>query len=277
MLIPCLEMGPLATRWMALTTVYNLHREAMMESNETNPNSEFTSQTGRALLKLREMLLKGEFRPGERLAELQLVARVGVSRTPIRLALNRLAHEGLLEATPSGRFLVREFTLADVWDAIELRGVLEGTAARLAAERFSGSAELAKIRGCQMRLDAIRHPDVDSFALYIDLNEAFHSALIDLAKSPILSRSIEHVKTLPFASPSALVFARSKLPKAAEMVIIGQEQHHAILEAVEQRQGTRAEALAREHARLSRRNLETSLSDESIRNCVPGASLILVG
>lgn len=241
-----------------------------------NRNPDLTSQTGRALLKLREMLLKGEFRPGERLSEPQLVARVGVSRTPIRLALNRLAHEGLLEASPSGRFLVREFTLADVWDAIELRGVLEGTAARLAAERLSGSAELAKIRGYQMRLDAITHPNVDSFALYMDLNEAFHSALIDLAKSPILLRSIEHVKTLPFASPSALVFARSKLPKAAEMVIIGQEQHHAILEAVEQRQGTRAEALAREHARLSRRNLETSLSDQSILHCVPGASLILV-
>src|SRR5215472_10924352 len=105
-----------------------------MQPNEVNEQAEFTSQTGRALLMLRELLLKGEFRPGERLSELQLVPRLGVSRTPIRSALDRLAHEGLLEETPSGRFLVREFTLADVWDAIELRGVLEGTAARLAAE-----------------------------------------------------------------------------------------------------------------------------------------------
>jgi GntR family transcriptional regulator of vanillate catabolism len=237
---------------------------------------EFVSQTGRALLALRELLLKGEFRPGERISELAMVARLGVSRTPIRLALDRLAHEGMLAASPSGGFQVREFTLDDVWDAIEMRGVLEGTAARLAAERLSSSAKLNRIRSIQSRMDSIAHPTFDSFALYMDLNEGFHSALVDLAKSPMLRRSLAHVMSLPFASPSAMVFARSKLPTAADLVIIGNEQHHSILEAVEHRQGTRAEFLAREHARMSRRNLETALADKSILNCVPGASLIKV-
>jgi GntR family transcriptional regulator, vanillate catabolism transcriptional regulator len=234
------------------------------------------SQTGRVLLTLRELLLTGQFSPGEHLSELQLVSRLGASRTPVRQALSRLAHEGLLEAARFSRFRVREFTMGDVWDAIELRGVLEGTAARLAAERLTSTVELAQIRELQTRMDAMTHPTVDTFGLYMDLNEAFHSALIGLAKSAMLRRSIEHVKTLPFASPSALVFARSKLPRAAEMIIVGQEQHNAILEAVEHRQGTRAEALAREHAQLSRRNLELVLNDERIRNYVPGASLILV-
>src|SRR5437588_7378619 len=84
------------------------------------------SQTGRTLLNLREMLLRGDFRPGERLSELPLVARLGVSRTPIRLALDRLANQGLLEVVPSGGFVVRSFTTADIWDAIEMRGTLEG-------------------------------------------------------------------------------------------------------------------------------------------------------
>lgn len=233
------------------------------------------SQNGRALLTLRELLLRGEFAPGEHLSEPQLVARLGVSRTPIRQALSRLAHEGMLEPARAGRFRVREFTIADVWDAIEVRGALEGTVARLAAERLSASSELEAIRDLQARMDAITHPTVDTFGEYVDLNEAFHSALIDLAKSAMLRRSIEHVNTLPFASPSAMVFARSKLPKAAEMIIVGREQHHAILEAVEHRHGTRAQALAWEHAHLSRRNLELALSDEHIRNCVPGAALIL--
>src|SRR3954466_9997443 len=133
-------------------------------------NKEFVSQTGRALLTLREMLLKGEFSPGERLSELALVARLNVSRTPIRLALDRLAHEGLLESAPSGGFIVCEFTLADIWDAIEMRGVLEGTAARLAAERLTDPAELLEIREYQRQMDAIANHSMDDFARYMDLN-----------------------------------------------------------------------------------------------------------
>ncbi len=236
---------------------------------------EFVSQTGRALLTLREMLLKGEFAPGERLSELALVARLNVSRTPIRLALDRLAHEGLLEGAPSGGFIVCEFTLADIWDAIEMRGVLEGTAARLAAERLVEPSELLPIREYQRQMDVIANNTMDDFARYMDLNESFHNELISLAKSSMLDRSLKHLTSLPFASPSAMVFARSKLPRAAELMTIGQEQHHAMLDAVANHQGTRAEAVAREHAALSRRNLESVLmGDSQILSCVPGASLI---
>ena len=84
------------------------------------------------------MLLAGEFDPGDRISEAPLAARIGVSRTPIRLALERLAHEGLLEPYPTGGFIVRKFTLDDVWNGIEVRGLLEGGAARLAAERLGG-------------------------------------------------------------------------------------------------------------------------------------------
>src|SRR5262247_2462164 len=115
------------------------------------------TQAGRAVLMLRELVLKGQFPPGEHLSEPQLVARLGVSRTPVRQALSRLAHEGLLYTAGNGRYRVREFTLADVWDAIELRGVLEGTAARLAAERAASAAEMETIHGIQARLDAIKH------------------------------------------------------------------------------------------------------------------------
>ena len=234
------------------------------------------TQAGRAVLTLRELVLKGQFPPGEHLSETQLVARLGVSRTPVREALSRLAHEGLLYTAGTGRYRVSEFSMSDVRDAIKLRGVLEGMAARLAAERLTKAEELESIRAVQVRLDAITHITVDTFSTYMELNESFHSELVNLSKSAMLRRSVEHVKTLPFASPSALVFARSKLPRAAEMIIVGHEQHHAILEAVDRRQGTRAEAVAREHAHLSRRNLEISLTDEHIRNYVPGSPLILV-
>jgi GntR family transcriptional regulator of vanillate catabolism len=235
-----------------------------------------TSQTGRALLNLREMLLRGDFRPGERISELPLVPRLGVSRTPIRLALDRLANEGLLEASPTGGFTVRAFTVADIWDAIEMRGVLEGTAARLAAERLAADQELDAMRKYRDDMTSMLRPTIESFAQYLDLNEAFHSAMVDLAKSAMLRRTLERVLLLPFASPSALVFAPSQLPQAGEMLVLGQHHHNAIVEAIENRHGTRAESLAREHARLARRNLETALSDKDIFSTVPGSSLIRV-
>ena len=260
----------------------------MLQSTENKPKTAVSedSQTGRTLLNLRAMLLRGDFQPGERLSELPLVARLGVSRTPIRLALDRLAHEGLLEASPTGGFVVRAFTIEDVWDAIETRGVLEGAAARLAAERLENDSELDRLRELRDQLDnmvreeadpdVFKEPDMESFARYLDLNEEFHSEIVRLAKSGMLLRALERVVTVPFASPSALLYARSKLPRAPQLYAIAHEHHRAIVEAIELRQGTRAEAVAREHTRMTRRNIEFALSDMSILSGVPGASLIRI-
>src|SRR5580704_762064 len=207
-------------------------------ANEHRPNTaaDFSSQTGRTVLNLREMLLRGDFQPGERLSELPLVARLGVSRTPIRLALDRLANEGLLEIFPTGGFVVRAFTSTDIYDAIEMRGVLEGTAARLAAERLQDPHELTGLRALEqemlkvMPLDPDLVPTIDTFARYLDLNESYHSTVVDLAKSPMLRQTLDRVQSLPFASPSATVFARLKLPAAKGLLTIASEHHNTIIE-----------------------------------------------
>jgi GntR family transcriptional regulator of vanillate catabolism len=236
--------------------------------------SDVASQTARAFFRLRESLMRGEFATGERMAELPLVARLGVSRTPIRLALERLAHMGLLDVNASGGFTVRGYSPAEALDAIEIRGVLEGTAARLAAERLVDSAEVATLRALGDEMERLDRLTLDSLGQYMDLNEAFHSALIDLAKSAMLKRAFQHAVALPFASPSAMVFPRSGLASADEVLAIAKEHHRGIVEAIATRQGTRAENLAREHAFIGRRVLATALSDSEAFSKVPGASLI---
>ncbi len=233
-------------------------------------------QNARALIELREMLLRGEFQPGQRISELPLAARLGLSRTPLRLALDRLEHEGLLEVAPGGGFQVRRFALADIHDAIELRGVLEGTAARLAAERFGDASELDDIKDCVRRLDVqMRELGRSPEALdgYVELNQEFHDLLLDLSRSPMLRETLERVTALPFASASAIVLQKEH----QEMRLrIAQEQHRTMVEAIEAREGTRAEAIAREHARLARRNLDQSLRAEALAR-IPGAALIGLG
>ena len=233
-----------------------------------------SSQKGRALLLLREMILRGDFQPGERLAELSLVAKLSISRTPIRLALERLAHEGLVEASTSGGFVAREFTIEDVWDAIEVRGVLEGTAARLAAERLVDILEVDRLRHYRDEMVSIHELTLDTLNRFLELNDAFHSELVRLAKSPMLAWTLERVTSLPFGAPGSLVFTHSQLPAAGAIMKVGHDQHQSIVEAIQNRQGTRAESVAREHARLSRRTIELALSDTHLKSCMPWGTLI---
>ena len=114
-----------------------------------------SSQTVRVQLRLRELIVGGEIKPGVRIAELALVERLGASRTPIRMALVRLQEEGLLEAMPNGGFMVKDFSEADIVEAIELRGTLEGLAARLAAERGVSPVLMAEMRDCLAEIDAL--------------------------------------------------------------------------------------------------------------------------
>lgn len=238
-------------------------------------NAPPTSQTTRALLGLREIVLSGEFACGTRLSELRLVDRLGVSRTPLRLALARLEHEGLLRVLPSGGYTVREFTQTDIAHAVELRGVLEGTAARFAAERGATQRELRALRSVSEEIAGVVHrADYESFERYVGLNERFHAKLVAMAASPLLQRAIAGITALPFASPSAFVFSEAELPGSREILVIAHSQHRALIEAIERREGMRAEAIGREHARTALTNLQIVLRHGDVPKHVPGGSLI---
>ncbi len=233
------------------------------------------TQITKAVLRLRELIFNGQFSPGERMSELPLVEVLGVSRTPLRLALAELEHEGLLRTLPGGGYVVREFTQGDVRDAIELRGVLEGTAARFAAERGVPARDLAALRATNETIQkVVRRADYESFERYLHLNEAFHARLLKLARSPLLERALDGVVSLPFAGPSAFVLAEAELPASRDILVMGYRHHVGLIEAIERRQGARAESLAREHARLALANLEIVVNHRDVLTRLPGAALI---
>lgn len=235
------------------------------------------SQTLKALLGIRDLVMGGRIAVGERLSEVPLAEQLGISRTPIRAALARLEQEGLLEKAPSGGYLARAFTVDEVMDSIELRGVLEGTAARLAAERGVEPRKLAEISRI---VDAIGEtlgsdPATMDFEAYVERNAEFHRLLAGLAGSETIRREIERTTQLPFASPSAFLEKQEDVLVFRQSLTGAQSQHRAIVEAIEYREGARAEAIAREHARLARRNLEHVLyGDRSLKQRIPALSLL---
>lgn len=226
-------------------------------SAQANP-----TQAVRAQMILRESILAGELPGGTRLLEVALAERLAISRTPVRDALARLAEEGLLDRVSSGGFVVRSFGIGDVLDAIELRGVLEGTAARLAAERGVAPERFRALADVVDQLDAAfaTWSDKIDIQVYSDLNATFHTLLRGLSDSMVVEREIERVDKLPFGSASSFLQNAPGDPRFAASLMVAQAQHRAMLEAIAGREGARAEALAREHARLAGRNLERALA-----------------
>ena len=234
------------------------------------------SQAVKAQLRLREMILAGELPAGARIAELVIVERIGVSRTPIRAALMRLEQEGLLQSLPGGGYAVRTFSERDVSDAIELRGTVEGLTARLAAERGVPAPLLREASACLEQIDEVlsrRSLDDKAFLSYVTLNQKFHNLLADMAGSAVLARELERVVKLPFASPSGFVVVQANSPQARDMLVVAQDQHRQVLDAIARREGSRAEAIMREHARIAQRNLREAMQDRN-RDRMPGVQLI---
>lgn len=243
-------------------------------ADESEPDKT-QSLSVKALLSIRELILAGALAPGKRISELSVAERTGISRTPIRAALQRLEEEGLIETIPSGGFAVKSFSQQDVFDAIEVRGALEGLAARLAAERGS-TARLGALQACLQELDElVNSSDIEkAFSGYVAANARLHALIVDLAESPTLKRQIERAVALPFASPSGFVMAQAQMPESQRILLVAQDQHRCVVEAIANREGARAAAIMQEHARLAGRNLRLALRYEKALERVPGGTLI---
>ena len=243
---------------------------------EPEATEESGSQAVKAQQRLREWILAGDLPGGSRIAELALVDRLGMSRTPIRAALMRLGQEGLLETLSGGGYAVRTFSEREVADAIELRGTLEGLAARLAAERGVRPAVLKQATECLDQIDLLLRRgalDDDGFSSYVRLNGQFHKMLSEMADSAVLAREIERASSLPFASASGFVGVQAHNPDARDMLMVAQHQHRQVLDAIAQREAGRAEALMREHSRLARHNLGLVMKNPQ-QASMPGMQLI---
>ncbi len=220
-----------------------------------------SAQLARAVVGIREMILRGRLAPGQRVAEAPLAGSLGMSRTPVRQALPLLAQEGLLAVHETRGYVVRSFTGADIGDAIDVRAVLEGLAARRIAERGASKTFLRELRACLEDGDVIfrkRRLEESDEGAYAEMNARFHALVLAEAASPILAESLERVGRIPFAGPQAVAFDRARLEEMYDMLQYAHRQHHGIVDALERGQGARAEALMREHAGVVKDSLNVA-------------------
>lgn len=232
------------------------------------------------LMQLRDLILRGDFEPGRRLAEQQLAERLGASRTPVRAALVTLEQEGLVEANDTVGYVVRQFTAQEVADAIAVRGHLEGMAARLVAEHGVSRQLEGGLRACLAEGDAALAANpltMESYARYAEANDRFHALILEASGNRALQRAIALNDKLPFAPASGMLPMQSALDEDREWMHYAHRQHHMLFDALKRGEGARAQALAVEHTEVAQMNLRLALERRSETERVLPAIRLVVG
>ncbi len=193
---------------------------------------------------LRDWILHGRFKPGERIEEIPTALAMGVSRTPVRTALAALANEGLIDHQPKRGYQVRSFELNDILAAYEVRAVLEGLACRSAADRGLTPQQAETVRACLAEGDRILGQGrlvAEDHEPYQKMNVTLHNTLIEAAANPWLGRFSEQAHNIPYASDRIVLWENHPL------ILRSHGDHHRIVEAVLEGDAQRAESLMREH------------------------------
>jgi DNA-binding GntR family transcriptional regulator len=195
--------------------------------------------------RLKDQIVSGDLAPGSRLIELSIAADFGVSRTPVREALKRLAAENLVLADPSRGMIVHAPDAGEIEDVFVVRQALDGLAARLAAHRITPT-ELSRLRVIVDTMgEAIEAGRREQIIL---ANQRFHDVIYAAAGNPALARVASDLRdfvrrftTLPFASPDRV-----------EHVLA---EHEAVLDALQRHDPEAAQAASNAHLEAAREYL----------------------
>lgn len=182
----------------------------------------------------------GSLRPGDRLTETELAMRLGISRTPVREAIRQLEADGLVSHVPRMGAAIRRLDHAEISELYDMRAVLEGTAARFAAQ-VASRIEIDELHAIHQAMGQSRDP-----VTLARHNTQFHAALRDAARNRFLIRAVAAIhKTLLILGPSTMEEGH----RASE----AQSEHAAILAALDARDPEAAEAAMRAHIRAAYR------------------------
>lgn len=194
--------------------------------------------------RLRAALLEGRFAPDEKLNEASLSEMLAVSRTPVRAALHGLAAEGLVDYVPNRGYSVRGVSIKSLGSIFEVRGVLEGLAARSAAENGLSDALHASYTQALAEGDRVMAKGrllVTDRTVFSDVNARIHAAILQAADNRMLQDMLRLCHNIPASSD------RNVLWDDYVWLRRSHDDHHRLLEAILMRDAHRAEQLMREH------------------------------
>lgn len=199
---------------------------------------------------LREAIIQGRLKPGERLMEIQLAEEMGVSRTPVREAIRKLELEGFVVMVPRKGAYVAGISVKDIVDVFEVRAALEGLAAGLAAERIT-EEELEELERALVKTYEVSSYDLEAL---VETDTKFHELIYRASRNERLAQiitnladQIQRFRTTSLSQPGRTKHAL--------------EEHKQIVEAISERNVELAQTLAREHIENAEQSLLNALGE----------------
>ncbi|HEX4883156.1 MAG TPA: GntR family transcriptional regulator [Casimicrobiaceae bacterium] len=200
---------------------------------------------------MRRRILDNEWSPGYRALEHELALALGMSRTPVREALIRLANEGLVEVVPRHGMRVLPVSAADMDEIYQVLGSLEATAAELVALRQPTPAEVAPLEAASRAMDAaLKRDDLEAWA---QADERFHRHLVELCGNRLLVATVQNFWD---RAHRARMFTLRLRPKPVDST----REHMALVRAIRRGDADAARELHRAHRERGRRELTSILA-----------------
>jgi len=216
-------------------------------------------------------LLVGELKPGVRLSETALATELGVSRTPVREALNQLSRDGLVESIPNTGTYVRKLDPDEVAELLDLRELLEVYSIRRAARRVT-EIQLDEMRKTCQVMESVRDEVINAnvkelegtLAVRWRVSEvAFHASLVDCSSAKQVSPISRLARDFHILLNLCMRLPRDRASMLRDRVTSGVRQHQSILEALAERNPEKAANLLRDHIRDGRRHILKNYDSEN--------------
>lgn len=228
----------------------------MVALKQSNSNSsEAPSAEERAYRFVRQAILNGTYHPADRLREEALALELGVSRTPVRGALQRLATEGLVEFRRFSGAFVRVLPAEEIDQMFQLRTVVESLAAELATQRAS-EADIETLAGLSATMDRIAEREIPDLLEIARLNKEFHLTLLSIAGNRFVKEVAENLADLNF-----MIRTYSRLSRANLMRSMN--HHRELVQAIRARNPLWARSVMMAHIEAARAsNCDWTAPDE---------------
>ena len=205
---------------------------------------------------IRDKILSGELRSGAKIGEEALAEQCGVSRTPVREALGRLEAEYLIRRSETQRSFVADWSLDDVEEAFELRGMLESRAARRAAKRIDDS-QIERMKVHNRALQKAVERALPDTQVFLDHNQQFHSIILEASASQRLTNALAKLIEQPVIWRTVQNFTADDLQRSYR-------EHEELLAAFEQHDPTWAECVMSSHIRRAFHTYANAHMDQRI-------------